>query len=51
MEIVRRSYEAYNAQDTDALRDLYDPDVVMHHVEGWPEARARRWAARLSSGR
>jgi ketosteroid isomerase-like protein len=37
VEIVRRAYHAYNAGDLTALRDLYDPDVVMHHVEGWPE--------------
>jgi hypothetical protein len=36
-DIVRQVYEAYNARDMDALSDLYDPDVVMHHVEGWPE--------------
>jgi ketosteroid isomerase-like protein len=37
VEIVRRAYQAWNAGDLTALRDLYDPDVVMHHVEGWPE--------------
>ena len=35
--MVRRVYEAWNAGDMTALRDLCDPDVVMHHPEGWPE--------------
>jgi ketosteroid isomerase-like protein len=37
VEIVRRACEAWNTGDLTALRDLYDPDVVMHHVEGWPD--------------
>ena len=37
VEVVRAVYEAYNADDMDALRELYHPDLVMHHVEGWPE--------------
>ena len=37
VEVVRRVYEAWNAGDMTALRDLCDPDVVMHHPEGWPE--------------
>ena len=37
VEVVRRVYDAWNAGDMTALRDLCDPDVVMHHPEGWPE--------------
>jgi ketosteroid isomerase-like protein len=37
VDIVRRGYEAYNAGDLATLRELYDPDVVMYHLEGWPE--------------
>ena len=32
VEISRRTFEAYNAGDMTTLRELYDPDVVMHHV-------------------
>jgi ketosteroid isomerase-like protein len=37
VEIVRRGYEAYSVGDFTTLREIYDPDVVMHHLEGWPE--------------
>jgi ketosteroid isomerase-like protein len=37
VDTVKALYEAYNAGDTKALRDLYHPGVVMHHAEGWPE--------------
>jgi uncharacterized protein len=37
VEVVRRVYEVWNAGDMTALRDLCDPDVVMHHPDGWPE--------------
>ena len=37
VEVVRRVYDAWNAGDMTALRALCDPDVVMHHPEGWPE--------------
>jgi ketosteroid isomerase-like protein len=37
LEIARRGYEAYNAGDLETLRELYDPNVVMFHLEGWPE--------------
>jgi uncharacterized protein len=37
VEVVRRVYEAWNVRDLTALGDLFDPGVVMHHVEGWPE--------------
>ena len=37
VEAARRGYAAYNAGDLEALRELYDPDIVMYHLEGWPE--------------
>jgi ketosteroid isomerase-like protein len=37
VEIVRAAYEAYNAGDMDAFRDLHDPHVVVQTLEGWPE--------------
>lgn len=37
VEVVQRAFEAYNAGDLGALRELYDPGVVWHHLEGWPE--------------
>jgi ketosteroid isomerase-like protein len=35
--IVQASFEAWNAGDMDAFRDLYDPDVILRALEGWPE--------------
>jgi ketosteroid isomerase-like protein len=38
VEIVRRSFEAWNARDLDALRDDYDPGVIIARtLEGWPD--------------
>jgi ketosteroid isomerase-like protein len=37
VEIVEASFEAWNAADMDALRDVLDPDAVMRAPEGWPE--------------
>jgi ketosteroid isomerase-like protein len=37
VDIVRTFYEAWNAGDMDAFRDLYDPEVIMRPPEGWPE--------------
>ena len=37
VEIARRGFAAWNAGDMDALRALYDPDVIMRALEGWPE--------------
>src|SRR5947208_17172017 len=37
VEIVRRAYEAWNAGDMDALRDLYDPGaIIVRQLDGWP---------------
>ena len=38
VEVVRAALEAWNAADMDALRELYDPDVILIGLEGWPES-------------
>ena len=37
VEVVRASFEAWNAGDMNAVREGYDPDVIMRNPEGWPE--------------
>jgi ketosteroid isomerase-like protein len=37
VEVLRAGFEAWNAGDMDALRELHDPDVVARAMEGWPE--------------
>jgi ketosteroid isomerase-like protein len=37
VEVVRNTFEAWNAGDMDRLRDLYDPDVIARAPPGWPE--------------
>jgi ketosteroid isomerase-like protein len=37
VEIMQAAFAAWNARDMDALRELYDPDVIMRSLEGWPE--------------
>ena len=37
VEVVRSSYEAWNAGDIYALREIYDPDAIVRYPEGWPE--------------
>jgi ketosteroid isomerase-like protein len=37
IEIQRRHHDLWNARNTDALRDLYDDEAVVHHLDGWPE--------------
>jgi ketosteroid isomerase-like protein len=37
VDVVRASFEAWNAGDMDAFRELYDPGVILRTVEGWPE--------------
>ena len=36
-EIMRATFEVWNAGDMDALRELYDPDVILRMPEDWPE--------------
>jgi ketosteroid isomerase-like protein len=38
LETANAAYAAWNAGDMDALRRIYDPDVVSRSVEGWPES-------------
>lgn len=45
-DVVRRSFEAWNANDWPALEAAYDPDVVVDPPEGWPEGEvAQGWEA------
>jgi ketosteroid isomerase-like protein len=37
VEIVRAGFDAWNAGDMDALRELHDPDAVLRPPTGWPE--------------
>jgi ketosteroid isomerase-like protein len=37
VEIARATFDAWNAGDMEALRELYEPDVVLRTAEGWPE--------------
>ena len=37
VEFVRRSFDAWNANDWEALGRFYDPDVQGKAPEGWPE--------------
>ena len=37
VEVVRRIFEAWNAGDMDALREMYDPGIIWRPPEGWPE--------------
>jgi uncharacterized protein len=37
VKLVRAGFEAWNAGDMDAFRELYDPYVIVRMVEGWPE--------------
>ncbi len=37
VEIVKAAFAAWNAGDMNALREVYDPDVILRMPEGWPE--------------
>ena len=37
VEVVRALFEAWNAGDMDAIREMHDPDVILRPVENWPE--------------
>ena len=54
VEIVKTALEAWNADDWDALRELYDPDVIVCPAADWPEkgpfvgqAAVARWFVQL----
>jgi ketosteroid isomerase-like protein len=37
VEVIRAAFEAWNAGDMDAFREMHDPDVILRTVEDWPE--------------
>ena len=37
VEIVRASFEAWNAKDMDGYHELYDPHAILRLPEDWPE--------------
>ena len=37
LELTQRYYGAWNGRDTEAIRELMDPDVVARTAPGWPE--------------
>jgi ketosteroid isomerase-like protein len=37
VEVAQAFFEAWNAGDMDALRELYHPDLIVRSPEGWPE--------------
>ena len=37
VELARAAFEAWNAGDMDAERELHDPDIVVRMPEDWPE--------------
>jgi ketosteroid isomerase-like protein len=37
VEHVRAAFDAWNARDMNALRELYDPVIVVRYAEDWPE--------------
>ena len=37
VEVAQAAFRAWNVRDMGALRELYDPDVIMRFAEGWPE--------------
>ena len=37
VEVVQASFEAWNAGDMDAFRELHHPDAILRMAEDWPE--------------
>jgi ketosteroid isomerase-like protein len=37
VEVLQAVFAAWNTGDMDALRELFDPGVIMRPPEGWPE--------------
>jgi ketosteroid isomerase-like protein len=37
VEVVKSGFAAWNAGDIDAVRRVYDADVIQRYPEGWPE--------------
>jgi ketosteroid isomerase-like protein len=38
VDVIRAAYEAWNAGDTNAVRDLHHPNVIARYGAAWPEA-------------
>lgn len=36
-EVIKAAWEAWNAGDMEAVRDRYDPAVIMRNLARWPE--------------
>jgi ketosteroid isomerase-like protein len=57
MELTRRFFEAWNAGDMDAIREQYDPAIVVRYTDDWPEGSepamgreaVMRWMEQLRS--
>lgn len=37
VEVARGVFDAWKAGDMEAVRDLYDPDVIVRPLPDWPE--------------
>jgi ketosteroid isomerase-like protein len=37
VEVVQAFFDAWNTGDMEAVRELYDPEVIARTAEGWPE--------------
>jgi ketosteroid isomerase-like protein len=37
VEVVRAFFEAWNAGNMEAVRDAFDPDIILRSPEDWPE--------------
>jgi ketosteroid isomerase-like protein len=37
VEVARGAFDAWKAGDMDAVRDLYDPNVIVRPMSDWPE--------------
>ena len=42
LEVAKAVIETWNARDMDALREYYDPGVILRTLDGWPEP-GHRW--------
>jgi ketosteroid isomerase-like protein len=37
VEALKAALDAWNAEDTDAVREFFDPDAIVRLPDGWPE--------------
>jgi ketosteroid isomerase-like protein len=35
VEVVRAAFQAWNAGDMDAFREMHDPDAILRPVKNW----------------